>query len=471
MDALHDRGLVRGRDLELDGGTIAGRGTGRRPLLGRTWLSAALAAIGLLVAAWFNLVELPLAIVVTGPTDGEVVASVAPGSEGWIDGVRAEMEVERLENGTMQVVVEDGHAFGFQPHLQGDFMQDVLVGAAIIVGAALFGAARLPGAAAAAGVGVAFAIGPGLPHLGLPAAIPLVMLSVATVATAVRIPDRRKQRRFDVFSIGVLVTLGAICASLMTVDDPIKWDYVWAAPFVVALCLGVIGELVAIQSRMAVSPEIGQSRSMRLLHAIVPLAARSRLEGAEEERSRMAIELHNSVIPRLSSSARAIRNETASDTAADGLEVLAEELRGVVERHETVTLESGGVGEGLRAHLEKLSTFGIRVSFDVRDDERGRPPARVELAAYRIGQAAIDNALRHSGGESVDVFVSSARDRLELVVKDDGIGIGDNAEENARRQGRIGLAQMWLRAEAVGGSLDIRSHADQGTDVSFRWAA
>jgi signal transduction histidine kinase len=83
----------------------------------------------------------------------------------------------------------------------------------------------------------------------------------------------------------------------------------------------------------------------------------------------------------------------------------------------------------------------------------------------------VDNALRHSGGENVDVEVFSAPDRVELCIRDDGVGISDTAEETARRKGRIGLAQMWLRAEAVGGSLDIRSHKDQGTEVCFQWAA
>jgi signal transduction histidine kinase len=117
-----------------------------------------------------------------------------------------------------------------------------------------------------------------------------------------------------------------------------------------------------------------------------------------------------------------------------------------------------------------MSTHGLRLRFEVSDDARGRPPPKVELAGFRIGQAAIDNALRHSDGEHVDVTVTSAPDRLEVTIRDDGVGIDQQAEQSARRSGRIGLAQMWVRADSVGGALDVRNHPDGGTEVRFVWS-
>jgi signal transduction histidine kinase len=218
-------------------------------------------------------------------------------------------------------------------------------------------------------------------------------------------------------------------------------------------------------------PVKDDSRVSRLLAAVVPLAARSRLEGADEERSRLAIELHNRLLPRFRSSARAIRNDGSPEEAAERLEDLEAELREVMQRHETVTLEIGGLSEALRVHLDTIDTAGIRVVFEVHADGERRPPGKVELAAYRIGQAAIDNAIRHAGAERVEISVTTGPDLVEVIVGDDGVGIDSAAEDHARRRGRLGLAQMRLRADAAGGSLKVDGQAGRGTEIRFFWAA
>ncbi len=471
MDALHERTLVDDNEGVVGvGAAVAPRRT-RRPVLGRAWFAAALATLGLLTGAWLSFVEMPLAITVADRPDGAVVESVGIGSLSWMAGVRPEMTAEWQDVGQrIRVVFGPEQSAGYQLHLPGNFAQEVMLGFVLVAGAAVLARAGLPGAPVAAGAGVAIALAPALPHLGLPAAVPLALISAATAVAATRIPDRGHQRRFDVFALLVLGGTLAVAVGLMNGFQPTEWSLVWAAPFGIAAVLGAMGEVAAARARHSVMPTTGGTRASRMLAAFVPLAAKSRLDGGEAERSRMAIVLHNRVIPRVSSSAQAIRKDSSPDLAADRLDALAEELRGVVRRNETVTLESAGVGPAFRAHMEGMATYGLRVAFDIRNDQ-GRPPAAVELAAFRIGQAAIDNALKHSGGDRVDVVVSGAADRLELVVKDDGVGIGDNAEAKARQQGRLGLAQMWLRADAVGGSLDIRSHAGKGTEVRFNWTA
>ena len=89
-----------------------------------------------------------------------------------------------------------------------------------------------------------------------------------------------------------------------------------------------------------------------------------------------------------------------------------------------------------------------------------RLPAAREEAAYRIGQEALHNALRHAGPSVVTVAVRDGGGSLVLEVTDDGRGFDLDAPSR-----RFGLASMRERARAAGGRLDVRSRPGAGTTV------
>jgi signal transduction histidine kinase len=104
-------------------------------------------------------------------------------------------------------------------------------------------------------------------------------------------------------------------------------------------------------------------------------------------------------------------------------------------------------------------TAGIEV--EVRIDELGSLPAAVEVAAFRIGQEALTNVMRHSGASRVALRV--ARDgALDLEVRDDGRGVAPGARAG------IGLASMRERASEVGGTCVVEAAAGGGTCVHAR---
>ena len=281
-------------------------------------------------------------------------------------------------------------------------------------------------------------------------------------------PGRRAQLAFDGFGFLAVALTSIFVVALMSGFEPFTWNYIWSTPMVIGVAIGAVGELFAVTTRYRLLPTDGDGRLKRMLAATVPLASDSRLEGAEEERARIAIEIHNRLLPQVQSSARSIKDSGSAD-AADQLDDLAAELRGVMQRNQTVSLEAGGLAEALRADVAAMNRNGVVVSFNARGDESSRPPARVELAAYRIGQAAIDNALRHSGGDHVAVDVNTRHNLLDLTITDDGVGIDETAESEARRRGSIGLAQMRLRAEAVGAKVDVKGRPGAGTTIHFLW--
>jgi signal transduction histidine kinase len=94
-----------------------------------------------------------------------------------------------------------------------------------------------------------------------------------------------------------------------------------------------------------------------------------------------------------------------------------------------------------------------------------RPLTRlVENNLLRIGQEAINNAVRHAQAQRIFVTLQFDARRVQLSVRDDGRGFHHQTESNAE-SAHFGLVGMRERAEQVGGTLDIHSGPNEGTEV------
>jgi two-component system, NarL family, sensor histidine kinase FusK len=128
-----------------------------------------------------------------------------------------------------------------------------------------------------------------------------------------------------------------------------------------------------------------------------------------------------------------------------------------------LTPVSLGTG-GLRTAVQELAAmtervFGVACLLDYDPELMvERPIAATNL--YRIIQEAISNAVRHGGGSRIEISIRFEDERLALVVRDDGTGLGKDA---AGRDG-LGLNIMKYRAELLGGTLDVGSDGS-GTTV------
>ena len=103
-------------------------------------------------------------------------------------------------------------------------------------------------------------------------------------------------------------------------------------------------------------------------------------------------------------------------------------------------------------------------------DDRPRPPAAVELAAYRVAQEALVNALKH-GAAPISVSYRATSAGVTLSVDDAGPGIDRDALTRAERDGRLGIASMAQRAEAIGARLVLGARPAGGTHVGLEWLA
>jgi signal transduction histidine kinase len=94
-----------------------------------------------------------------------------------------------------------------------------------------------------------------------------------------------------------------------------------------------------------------------------------------------------------------------------------------------------------------------------------RPLAEaVEGNLLRIGQEAINNAVKHARAQRILVNLVFDTKRVQLIVRDDGRGFNDQVAGNGR-EGHFGLIGMRERAAQIGGTLSIQSTDDAGTEV------
>jgi signal transduction histidine kinase len=95
-----------------------------------------------------------------------------------------------------------------------------------------------------------------------------------------------------------------------------------------------------------------------------------------------------------------------------------------------------------------------------------RLPADTELALYRILQEALENVQKHARAQHVSVHLVQHGDRVQLIIKDDGIGF-DPEHPAAQQVGNssLGLLSIRERAAYVGGTLTVKSVPHVGTEI------
>jgi signal transduction histidine kinase len=194
------------------------------------------------------------------------------------------------------------------------------------------------------------------------------------------------------------------------------------------------------------------------------------VEAQEQERRRLAIELHDETGQSLAAVLMGLRRlEEATDPAT--VRATVEELRETVVnavqelRALAVELRPKALDDfGLSAALERLiDTYSRRTGLAVDSHLAGlepRLPEPVESALYRISQEALTNIAKHAGASTVSIITRRDEGRVVMVVEDNGTGF-----DAAGPADGLGLVSMRERAELLGGSLRVESGPDHGTTL------
>jgi signal transduction histidine kinase len=194
----------------------------------------------------------------------------------------------------------------------------------------------------------------------------------------------------------------------------------------------------------------------------------------EEERKRLARELHDALIPFLASMHIQLHTvgkslEREEHPLAGEVKLLAEqaqatsrEIRRLVHDLRPVALDELGLESALRQHLAHCEReHNLAITFGA--DGGQRLPAAVETALFRIVQEAVNNVVRHAEARHVEVTLKRGEDHVRLQIIDDGLGFDTQRPRSNRG---IGLWSMCERVEQLGGQFEVGSTPGEGTTVT-----
>ena len=199
------------------------------------------------------------------------------------------------------------------------------------------------------------------------------------------------------------------------------------------------------------------------------------LSAQEEERKRIARELHDETAQALTFLLVRLRVAEKSGTLEDMKTAVAEVRALAGDTLESVrklaldlrpsALDDLGLVPALEWYTKQYSQrLPIDVSFSAIGFDHRLPPD-LEVALYRVVQEALTNVAKHSDAHSVTVLLEYQADSVRAVVEDDGHGFDVSAKLESRERG-LGLFGMQERLELVQGKLSIESGAGEGTRVT-----
>jgi signal transduction histidine kinase len=461
-----------------------------------------------------------------GDDPGGLVSHVDPGSPVWRDGIRAGDTVLELHDafdpGGWSIKATDGKeirssfAQGHLARLRHYVPWSVLaLGAAVF--AALLASRGSPAAASLLPLVIAAAAEPLFNAGSVPAALLAGVAVFAGGTLAVMAFAQRRAWMAVALGVGtVLATMWVVTSTVL----PAGFDAVDRARAPAALGLSVAG-FVAIADRkrvigllsgkegpafvdLAYASTVGallvaavvmlgasvvflaiatvlavaiypfwRRRATQGFERLVTSGARrdAAIRAVESERGRLAREIHDSPLQELSGVIRRLEGMPGAESEAASLRSVAEGLRDVATSLHPPVLQDLGLAAAIADLGDHLSEGNPEweVTVDVDDVTLAdRPPADVELAAFRVIQEATANAIAHSDGRSLEIGGVVTTDTIDLRAMDDGHGFRDDDAREARRNGHFGLDAMRERAAAVGAKVVV-TQGPSGAAVQFQW--
>lgn len=267
-----------------------------------------------------------------------------------------------------------------------------------------------------------------------------------------------------VVGTGVFIddVLASVDAATAKTEARVTGVFFWIGAITLIALLGVFASGMVLNIR---ERRLADAKLKRLTQRV--------LDTQEEERGRVARELHDSISQLLVGVRYALelarhrlrvgdRGAIANlDTGLSGLGNAIAEVRRISHDLRPGQLDDLGLGPALKSLCEEFGRrTGLAVSFQTVPFSN-RLGDEAKIALYRIAQEALTNIERHAAARRVSVEVFGHRAGATLRIEDDGCGLPDLA----RRSGGLGLRNMQERMDHLGGSFTIRPGRGGGTRI------
>jgi len=201
------------------------------------------------------------------------------------------------------------------------------------------------------------------------------------------------------------------------------------------------------------------------------------LEGQEEERKRIAMDIHDGIGQLLTSlkfQIESIDPGNLSDArqkieeSKTLIKDLIKEVRRVTFNLKPTVLSDYGISAGLNVFIKEIDKLtNTNLVFENLTHFNERLPSEIENNIYRIVQEAINNAIKYAQSESIRISLSHTKDQLQVSIKDLGKGFDEQLlkKRDHKAESGNGFFNMFERTEYINGTLDVNSKPGAGTTV------
>ena len=236
-------------------------------------------------------------------------------------------------------------------------------------------------------------------------------------------------------------------------------------------------ELIEIDGEPCALSVIADVTERKMAEEALASMSRRLIEAQEQERTRIARELHDDINQRIAM--LSIDVERLEESGSPSGPERQSRVKGLQKRLMELGSEVQAISH--RLHSSKLEYLGLAVaskSFCREVAERHKVtidfaatdvppeiPREVSLCLFRVLQESLNNAIKYSGVQHFEAHLRGISDEIELAVRDNGVGF--DVEAAMSSQG-LGLISMRERACLVGGTMLVTSKPMGGTEVSVR---
>jgi two-component system NarL family sensor kinase len=211
---------------------------------------------------------------------------------------------------------------------------------------------------------------------------------------------------------------------------------------------------------------IEQQKKLELTQAII--------DGEEQERTRLAKELHDGIgglmsmlklqFTNFKKSHAAIQENAEYNTALDLLNTASQDIRKISHALMPSALERLGLIDAVEQFCTSMqASAGFEIDFQHYNISE-RLPQRFELLVYRIVQELLNNIVKYADAKEVIIQLVKNENQFSIAIEDDGKGFDVSVIKN---KDGIGLQSMQKRIELLGGKMDIDSAIGKGTSVNI----
>lgn len=206
------------------------------------------------------------------------------------------------------------------------------------------------------------------------------------------------------------------------------------------------------------------------------------IETQENERKRIARDLHDSTVQNLTTMMHKtelctrlididpIRAKLELQTMVGTIKTTINDMRNIIYGLRPMTLDDLGLIPAIEKYIRDVTNnYNIKVTLKLHNKEKVLLPA-INLTLFRIIQESVNNAIKHGKANGIWIDIYYSEKSVRVQVKDDGVGIKDETLQKASENifSGYGLSMMKERVSILSGDFSIESKEKEGTKISVK---